>query len=161
MKTIEIALAAMVVAAIGFGGNVEAALFKCTAADGTVMYQTKPCDPSLRQESAQGAAGAQGSAGALGPSRESPRLAPVIDAPATKKTDGRVVVAPSDQALAQNRAVADREAAQKRDRCASYRGNIDGQRAILAEPKTTATARKKANDEIAIQERRQKEDGCE
>ncbi|MFO1284179.1 MAG: hypothetical protein U1F51_17260 [Burkholderiales bacterium] len=155
MKTIEIALAAMVVAAIGFGGNVEAALFKCTAADGTVMYQTKPCDPSLRQESAQGTAGAPG------PSRESAPLAPVIDAPATKKSDGRVVVAPSDQAIAQNRAVADREAAQKRDRCASYRSNIDGQRAILAEPKTTATARKKATDEIAIQERRRKEDGCE
>lgn len=141
-------------------GHADAALFKCTAADGTVMYQTKPCDPSLRQESAQGAAGAQGGAGALGPSRESPRLAPVIDASA-KKTDGRVVVAPSDQALAQNRAVADREAAQKRDRCASYRANIDGQRAILAEPKTTATVRKKATDEIAIQERRQKEDRCE
>ena len=65
-----------------------------------------------------------------------------------------------DKVVAQNRAVADREEVQRRDRCANYQANIAQQRAVLAEAKSTTTARKKAADEIAIQERRQKDDGC-
>ncbi|GMU71701.1 MAG: hypothetical protein AMXMBFR42_11650 [Burkholderiales bacterium] len=56
------------------------------------------------------------------------------------------------------RAVTDRENAQRRDRCRSAKAIADRQRALLASG--GAPDRKAASDELAIQERRMRQDNC-
>lgn len=56
------------------------------------------------------------------------------------------------------RAVVDREEAQRRDRCRSAMEIADRQRALLASD--APINRKAASDELAIQERRMRQDGC-
>lgn len=56
------------------------------------------------------------------------------------------------------RAVADREAAQRRDRCRNYKEIADRQRALLASD--APIDRKATGDELAIQERRMRQDNC-
>lgn len=56
------------------------------------------------------------------------------------------------------RAVADRELAQRRDRCRNAKEVADRQRALLASE--SAIDRKAVGDELAIQERRMRQDGC-
>ena len=57
-----------------------------------------------------------------------------------------------------DRAVADREYAQRRDRCRNAKDIAERQRALLASD--AAGDRKAASDEIAIQERRMRQDSC-
>ena len=147
MRTFLVAVATFAAGMALPATSVHAALYKCTSPDGTVVFQTRACDPSTKQEPVQGS----------GPTGRG--VATVAAEPPARKTDGRVVVL-DDKVVAQNCAVADREEVQRRDRCANYQANIAQQRAVLAEAKSTTTARKKAADEIAIQERRQKDDGC-
>ncbi|HQU47913.1 MAG TPA: DUF4124 domain-containing protein [Casimicrobiaceae bacterium] len=56
------------------------------------------------------------------------------------------------------RAVSDREASQRRDRCRSAKAIADRQRALLASG--IVVDRKAASDELAIQERRMRQDNC-
>lgn len=56
------------------------------------------------------------------------------------------------------RAVADRDLAQRRDRCRNAQAIADRQRTLLASD--GVTDRKAASDELAIQERRMRQDGC-
>lgn len=56
------------------------------------------------------------------------------------------------------RAVYDREAAQRRDRCRAAKDIADRQRALLASD--ALPNRKAVSDELAIQERRMRQDNC-
>jgi len=57
-----------------------------------------------------------------------------------------------------DRAVTDRETAQRRERCRSAKAIADRQRALIASG--GAPDRKAASDELAIQERRMRQDNC-
>ena len=108
----------------------EATMYKCTARDGTVLYQARPCGVADREAPV-------GNAG----------LADSMSAdPATRKRES------------QERAIVDREEAQRRARCASYRETLDGLKPML-EASSEAT-RNRAVKEQSIQERRMRDDRC-
>jgi hypothetical protein len=75
--------------------------------------------------------------------------------PCTASLNGATLAQSRD---ATERAVADRAEAQRRDRCRNYREIADRQRALLATD--GVIDRKAVSDELAIQERRMKQDGC-
>lgn len=75
--------------------------------------------------------------------------------PCSSSVAGPTLAADRDVA---ERAVADREYAQRRDRCRNARDIADRQRALLASD--GAIDRKAVSDELAIQERRMRQDGC-
>ena len=120
----------------------QAAMYKCTSPDGTVAFQAAPCQPGAKEDRAE--ARAYPSSGAARPAAATP----------TSDGAGRVRVAQD----AQERAVADREETQRRDRCRSYREAIDRQSAQLAA--ASESARQKAAREINIQERKAQQDRC-
>ena len=120
----------------------QAAMYKCTSPDGTVAFQAAPCQPGAKEERAE--------------ARTYPSSGAARPAAATLTSDGagRVRVAQD----VQERAVADREEAQRRDRCRSYSEAIDRQNAQLAT--ASESAKQKAAREIAIQERKAQQDRC-
>ena len=120
----------------------QAAMYKCTSPDGTVAFQAAPCQPGAKEERPE--------------ARTYPSSGAARPAAATLTSDGagRVRVAQD----AQERAVADREETQRRDRCRSYSEAIDRQNASLA--KASESAKQKAAREIAIQERKAQQDRC-
>jgi hypothetical protein len=75
--------------------------------------------------------------------------------PCSSSAAGTTLAANRDVA---ERAVADRELAQRRDRCRNSKEIADRQRALLASD--AAVDRKAVGDELAIQERRMRQDGC-
>jgi len=120
----------------------QAAMYKCTSPDGTVAFQAAPCQVGAKEERPEARANtASGTARPAG-------------ATATVDGAGRVQVAQD----AQQRAVADREETQRRDRCRNYREAIDRQSAQLAS--ASESAKQKAAREINIQERKAQQDRC-
>jgi len=123
-------LSALLVAGLaGLVALPAAAMFKCTARDGTVLYQARPCSAGDREASV-----------ASGPTSELRRL------------ESR-----SPQEV-QERAVQDRELAQRRARCGAYRDTIERQKPVLDSP--NEVTRQHAATEIKNQERRMRDDQC-
>jgi len=105
-----------------------AQMFKCTTKDGTVLYQSKPCGAGDLQATMSNGLVADG-AGAKPASRESAE-----------------------------RAVLERDVAQRRARCGVYRENIDRFKAQLES--TNEVTRGHAENDIKAQERRMRDDNC-
>ena len=106
-----------------------AQMYKCTAKDGTVLYQARPC---------------------VGTEREATLANGTL-------ADGAVMnakVVPRDT----ERAVLERDIAQRRARCGVYRDNIDRYKALLDSPNDVT--RSHAESDIRQQERRMKDDNC-
>ena len=106
-----------------------AQMYKCTAKDGTVLYQARPC---------------------VGTEREATLANGTL-------ADGAVMnakVVPRDT----ERAVLERDIAQRRARCGVYRDNIDRYKAMLDSPNDVT--RSHAESDIRQQERRMKDDDC-
>ena len=118
----------------------QAAMFKCTSPDGTVAFQAVPCQGSAKEERSE--------------ARTNPGAVRPAGVTAASDGAGRVQIAQD----AQERAVADREETQRRDRCRNYREAIDRQSAQLAS--SSERARQKATREINIQERKAQQDRC-
>ena len=136
-------LTALLLAAAALASPLaQAAMYKCTSPDGTVAFQAAPCQPGAKEERAETRTYATSGA------------ARAAAATPTSDGAGRVRVAQD----AQERAVADREEAQRRDHCRSYREAIDRQSAQLTS--ASESARQKAAREIAIQERKAQQDRC-
>jgi hypothetical protein len=120
----------------------QAAMFKCTSPDGTVAFQAVPCQGGAKQEVADVRPAGGGTTARLATTGAS------VDGA------GRVLIANDGQ----QRAVADREETQRRDRCRSYRDAIDRQSAAL--DSGSESAKQKAAREINIQERKAQQDRC-
>ena len=107
-----------------------AQMYKCTAADGTVNYQARPCAAGEREASVTS-----------GGTREAtgPRAAPSKEA--------------------QERAIQERDLAQRRARCVTYREAIERQKPLL--DSANDVTRQHAVNEIKNQERRMSADGCQ
>ena len=106
-----------------------AQMYKCTAKDGTVLYQARPC---------------------VGTEREATLANGTL-------ADGAVMnakVVPRDT----ERAVLERDIAQRRARCGVYRDNVDRYKALLDSPNDVT--RSHAENDIRQQERRMKDDNC-
>jgi|KBSMisStandDraft_5_1062788.scaffolds.fasta_scaffold621610_2 hypothetical protein len=106
-----------------------AQMYKCTAKDGTVLYQARPC---------------------VGTEREATLANGTL-------ADGAVMnakVVPRDT----ERAVLERDIAQRRARCGVYRDNVDRYKALLDSPNDVT--RSHAESDIRQQERRMKDDNC-
>lgn len=133
----------VVAAALSASPLAHAAMYKCTAPDGTVAYQAKPCQGDVKDARAE--------------ARDA-RSAPA--APGGSTTTKTAEVRPTVQVAltAEQRAVADREETQRRDRCRNYRETIERQRAL--EAAGPEKVRQAAIREIATQERRLASDRC-
>jgi len=130
-----------------FGVPAEAAMYKCMTRDGTVLYQSRPCSAGDRELEVSGSvAPAEGSNGAAEARRK------VAD------SDPRLQAVRSPQNI-EDRAVLDRDLAQRRDRCRSARETVERQQSLLAS--TNEVARQQAGNEIKVQERRMREDRCD
>ncbi|HEY8241845.1 MAG TPA: DUF4124 domain-containing protein [Casimicrobiaceae bacterium] len=110
-----------------------AQMYKCTAKDGTVLYQARPCGDAAREATLANGMVADG------------------DVRATM--NGKAV---PGQTL--ERAVLERDLAQRRARCGVYRDNIDRYKALLDSPNDVT--RSHAENDIRQQERRMKDDNC-
>jgi len=136
-------LTALLLAAAALASpHAQAAMYKCTSPDGTVAFQAAPCQAGAKEERPE--------------ARANPVSGAARPASATTSPDGagRVQLAQD----AQQRAVADREEAQRRDRCRSYREAIDRQSAQLTS--ASESAKQKAAREINILERKAQQDRC-
>ena len=123
----------------------DVTMYKCTR-DGTTLYQARPCGSAEKASTANGSESAAETTN--GAERTQRKLA---------QGDPRVTgLVPT--ANVQERAVLDREEAQRRDRCRNSREIADKQRALLASD--AQIDRKAVSDELAIQERRMKQDRC-
>lgn len=127
-----------------FVSPVHAAMYKCVTTDGTVLFQARPCAAGDKQLTVSGS---------LAPSpgvarSDNPRRKAADNDPGAKST-----------ASLEERAVMDRDLAQRRDRCRAAREVVERQRSLLASP--NEVARHKAGNEIKVQERRMREDGCD
>ena len=109
-----------------------AQMYKCTAKDGTVLYQARPCVGTEREATLANGTLADGDTRAV--------------------MNARVV--PRDT----ERAVLEREIAQRRARCGVYRDNVDRYKALLDSPNDVT--RSHAESDIRQQERRMKDDNC-
>ena len=106
-----------------------AQMYKCTAKDGTVLYQARPC---------------------VGTEREATLANGTL-------ADGAVMnakVVPRDT----ERAVLERDIAQRRARCSVYRDNIERYKPGLGS--SNDVTRSHAESDIRQQERRMKDDNC-
>ena len=119
-----VALVATLVAA-----PAAAQMFKCTAKDGTVVYQARPCGAGDREATVTNG-----------------QTADAAGRPATPTRD------------AQERAIFERDLAQRRARCTTYRDTIERQKTLLDSPNDVT--RQHAANEVKNQERRMKDDGC-
>lgn len=117
--------------------------YKCTSADGTILYQQRPCDSTARETKVGARPVADASAAGQAPSTH-PALGGRVVARSTPGDEQRAVEARAEQ--------------QRVNRCRSYRDTIARQQPMLDAP--SAVARKHASDEIKIQERRIAEDRC-
>ncbi|MFI4923827.1 MAG: DUF4124 domain-containing protein [Vicinamibacteria bacterium] len=104
-----------------------AQMYKCTAKDGTVLYQARPCGDAVRE-------------------------ATLANGMVAETANGKAV--PRDT----ERAVLERDLAQRRARCGVYRDNIDRYKALLDSPNDVT--RSHAENDIRQQERRMKDDNC-
>jgi len=109
-----------------------AQMYKCTAKDGTVLYQARPCVGTEREATLANGTLADGDTRAV--------------------MNARVV--PRDT----ERAVLERDMAQRRARCGVYRDNVDRYKALLDSPNDVT--RSHAESDIRQQERRMKDDNC-
>jgi len=109
-----------------------AQMYKCTAKDGTVLYQARPCVGTEREATLANGMLADGDTRAV--------------------MNGKAV--PRDT----ERAVLERDIAQRRARCGVYRDNIDRYKAMLDSPNDVT--RSHAENDIRQQERRMKDDNC-
>jgi len=109
-----------------------AQMYKCTAKDGTVLYQARPCVGTEREATL-----ANGT---------------LADADTRAVMNARAV--PRDT----ERAVLERDIAQRRARCGVYRDNVDRYKALLDSPNDVT--RSHAESDIRQQERRMKDDNC-
>jgi hypothetical protein len=137
-----IATAIAVLAAVPAGAQ----MVKCTARDGTVVYQARPCGSGDREASVTPASTADAQAaegGARKLADNDPRLSP------------RSTVPPRD---AQERAILERDVAQRRARCAASRETIERMHKLLDSP--NEVQRHQAGNEIKTQEKRMKDDAC-
>jgi hypothetical protein len=124
----------------------EAAMYKCATPDGTVRYQAKPCSAGDREMVVSGS------------------VAPVDGANASTERRKLAADDPRLQAVqtpqnAEDRAVLTRDLAQRRDRCRSARETIERQHSLLSS--ANEVTRQQAGNEIAVQERRMREDRCD
>jgi hypothetical protein len=106
----------------------SAEMYKCTTRDGTVLYQSKPCGAGDREATITNGQVADGASAK----------------PATRE--------------AAERAVFDRDVAQRRARCGVYRENVERFKALLDSP--NEVTRSHAGNDIKEQERRMREDNC-
>lgn len=108
-----------------------AQMYKCTTKDGTVLYQARPCGGAEREATLANGMVAEGEA---------------------RTTNGKAM--PRDT----ERAVLERDLAQRRARCGVYRDNIERYRTLLDAP--NEVTRSHAENDIRQQERRMKDDNC-
>ena len=141
-------LAVLVLAAgiAAFTVPAEGAMYKCVKRDGTLLYQAKPCSDGDRELAESGSV--------------APADAPSADG-ATRKlaADDPRLQAMRNGNTAEERAVMDRDLAQRRDRCRSARETIERQKPLL--DGSNEVARQHAGNQIKIQERRMREDRCD
>jgi hypothetical protein len=125
----------------------DAAMFKCVTRDGTVLFQARPCSQGDKEVAVSGSIGPSEGVAAADPA---PRKTPDGDpkAPSMRSPQN-----------AQERAVMERELAQRRDRCRNARDVLERRKAQLDSP--NEVARQQAGNEIKIQERRMREDHCD
>lgn len=123
----------MLLPALLVAAPATAQMVKCTTRDGTVLYQSRPCGSTDRQASMTHGI--------------------VADEDARAATNAKN---PSREAV--ERAVLDRDTAQRRARCSVYRENIERDRAQLES--ANEVARGHAANDIKLQERRMKDDNC-
>jgi hypothetical protein len=105
-----------------------AQMFKCTTRDGTVLYQSKPCGAGDREATMANGV--------------------VADSASAKPTTRE----------AAERAVLERDLAQRRARCGVYRENFERFKAQLESP--NEVTRGHAANDIKEQERRMRDDNC-
>lgn len=122
----------LLVSALVVAAPATAQMVKCTTRDGTVLYQSRPCGSTDRQASIGNG---------------------IVAATDANATNGKT---PSREAV--ERAVLERDTAQRRARCAVYRDNVERDKALLASPNDVARAH--AANDIKLQERRMKDDDC-
>jgi hypothetical protein len=142
-------LAAFLVLAAGIAAvtaPAEGAMYKCAKRDGTVLYQAKPCSDGDRELAVSGSVAPAGSGTADPVSRKLADNDPRLQAMRNGNT-------------AEERAVMDRDLAQRRDRCRSAREMIERQKPLLEG--SSEVARQHAGNEIKTQERRMREDRCD
>lgn len=125
----------------------HAAMYKCVTPDGTVLFQARPCAVGDRQLAVSGSMGPA----EAGNSADAPRRK-IAD------SDPRSPSVPSPRG-SEERAVMDRDLAQRRDRCRVARETVERQKALLGS--TNEVTRQQAGNEIKNQERRMREDGCQ
>ncbi|MEO8485971.1 MAG: DUF4124 domain-containing protein [Betaproteobacteria bacterium] len=124
-----------------------ATMYKCTTRDGTVLYQARPC--------------ANGDKDASVASAGSNDSAVPLDAASRKlaENDARLgTVSARSPRETEQRAVLDRDLAQRRDRCRNYRDTIERQKPLF--DSANEVTRQHALNEVKIQERRMKDDSC-
>lgn len=128
--------------------SAEAAMYKCVTRDGTVLFQARPCAASDKEVDVSGSvAPAEAANGSTEPTRRKvadsdPRL--------------QALRTPRDT---EERAVMDRDLAQRRDRCRSAREIVERAQSSLESP--NEVTRQQAGNEIKIQQRRMREDRCD
>ena len=108
--------------------SASAEMYKCTTRDGTVLYQSKPCGAGDREATITNGQ--------------------VADGASAKPTTPQ----------AAERAVVERDVAQRRARCGVYRENVDRFKAQLDSP--NEVTRGHAANDIKEQERRMRDDNC-
>ena len=106
-----------------------AQMYKCTTKDGTVLYQARPCGGAEREATVSNGIVATG--------------------------DARAHLSPSETV---ERAVLERDIAQRRARCSVYRDNIERYKVGL--DSSNDVTRSHAESDIRQQERRMKDDNC-
>jgi hypothetical protein len=104
-----------------------AQMYKCTAKDGTVLYQARPCGDAVRE-------------------------ATLANGMVAESANAKLV--PRDT----ERAVLERDIAQRRARCGVYKDNVERYKVLLESPNDVT--RSHAESDIRQQERRMKDDNC-